>query len=649
MRILALFLFTVLSSARVFAADKWTGIQTNNFLLIGNASEGQIRKVGQDLEQFRQAVSRLLPRAKTDSLVTTVVFVFRDDASYRPFKPLYNGKPANVAGYFQGGQDVNYITLRGDAETPRVIYHEYFHLVVNDTLGRLPPWFNEGFAEYYSTFMVLGKDQKIQIGRPIPEHVNTLRNRTFLPFDTLFSVQHDSPYYNEEGKQGVFYAQSWATIHYLLMSDGGKRQSQLAPFLKLLEDGQPAADAIKTAFQIDLPVFQRQLEQYITVALTLPAVEYTLANRLTVDSAYKPRVLTEAETQFYMGDLLLHSGRLEDAEAYLKKSIALDGRLADPQASLGMLRRRQGDNVEALNFLKRAAEFDSKNHLVHYYYAQLLHETASGERPNGEQLDTMRSELRKAIALSPNFLPAVDLLAYVNLLRDADLAESAAFLRSAVAAAPGRDSLRLRLAEVLFRTREWAEARTLLQGLSANPSADADLKQRASSLLASIQFAEIARRSNPESLERVLKPGDEDRPAPPSVESSSPPRIARRDPEATTVTKADSDPNVLRHVDPVTGKVQVARGSTEGQILFGLLKSLDCSNGTTLSVETERGLVTLHTDNPDSIEFVSFVKAIKGDIECGTFPAPGIRVRINYKPDPSGRTLGQPLLVAFVE
>src|SRR5207249_671209 len=154
---------------------------------------------GENLEQFREAVSRLLPRAKTSSPVPAIVFVFSDDASYRPFKPLYNGKPANVAGYFQGGQDVNYITLRGDEETPRTIYHEYFHLIANATLGSIPAWFSEGFAEYYSTFQITGKDQKVLVGHPINEHVEILRNRTLLPLDVLFSVQLGSPYYNEEG------------------------------------------------------------------------------------------------------------------------------------------------------------------------------------------------------------------------------------------------------------------------------------------------------------------------------------------------------------------------------------------------------------------------------------------------------------------
>ena len=121
-----------------FAADKWVSIQTTHFTLVGNASEGTIRRVGENLEQFREAVTRLLPHAKTETPVNTVVMVFRDDGSFTPFKPLYNGKPANVAGYFQSGSDVNYIAMRGDLEAPRVIYHEFFHQVAADTLGRLP-------------------------------------------------------------------------------------------------------------------------------------------------------------------------------------------------------------------------------------------------------------------------------------------------------------------------------------------------------------------------------------------------------------------------------------------------------------------------------------------------------------------------------
>src|SRR5262245_6387915 len=74
-----------------FAADKWIGVRTRNFLLVGNASENQIRDVGRDLEEFRAALSLLFPRVGEPSSVGTTVIVFKSDDSFKPYKPVFQG------------------------------------------------------------------------------------------------------------------------------------------------------------------------------------------------------------------------------------------------------------------------------------------------------------------------------------------------------------------------------------------------------------------------------------------------------------------------------------------------------------------------------------------------------------------------------
>src|SRR5262245_5260630 len=93
----------------VEAADKWLSVESKNFLLVGNASEAQIRRVGRTLEQFREGFATIFPAVKNQSPIGTTIVVFKDDTSFKPFKPLYEGKPANLSGYFQSARDVNFI------------------------------------------------------------------------------------------------------------------------------------------------------------------------------------------------------------------------------------------------------------------------------------------------------------------------------------------------------------------------------------------------------------------------------------------------------------------------------------------------------------------------------------------------------------
>src|SRR5262245_26307255 len=107
--------FTVLVLAALFAppagyaADKCLSVKSKNFLLVGNASESAIKRVARNLEDFRTGFATLFPTIVRQTPDPVTVVVFKDDASFRPFKPLYEGKPASMSGVFLGGADVNFI------------------------------------------------------------------------------------------------------------------------------------------------------------------------------------------------------------------------------------------------------------------------------------------------------------------------------------------------------------------------------------------------------------------------------------------------------------------------------------------------------------------------------------------------------------
>src|SRR5437870_10464771 len=73
--------------------------------------------------------------------------------------------------YFQAGNDVNFIALTGDSNTPHTIYHEYVHSLTKEGKSPLPLWAGEGLAEFYSTLETEAGGKEVLVGKPVSEHI----------------------------------------------------------------------------------------------------------------------------------------------------------------------------------------------------------------------------------------------------------------------------------------------------------------------------------------------------------------------------------------------------------------------------------------------------------------------------------------------
>jgi tetratricopeptide (TPR) repeat protein len=632
-RFIAVFALALSLASPSLAADKWTKVQTRNFTLVGSASENQIRQVAENLEVFRTAYGKFFKLREGATVATTVV-VFKSDQAFKPFKPLYQGKPVNISGFFQSGQDMNYIALAADEETPRVIYHEYVHRLMSDNMGSLPPWFQEGFAECFSSMEVVGRDKKVRMGRALGEHVVLLNQRRFMPLEKLFAVEQGSPEYNEEEKQGVFYAESWAFVHYM-MFDSAERRTQFFAFLEAIRTGKPAVPAFEEAFRTTLPAFQKTFEAYIQrVAWNL--FEIQTPEGLDRSKTFTVTALTEAEAEFYQGDLLLHSDRFGEAETHLAAAIELDPKLGSAHASMGQLLMQKKRHTEALASLRRATELDAANYLTHYYYASLLH---SVEKPSDEDFDTMRSELQKAIQLQPEFVEATAMLATINLDRNVDIPQTIQLLAKAVNAAPGRDYLVVQLAFALSRNEQRANARQILNGVLTKATLDAPLRKNAESLMAFLDRADAAEAARRATIERA----DRSRAV---IEEVVPENAPER---APAVVRTDPAPNGDRPQPTLqvrTAEEQLPPGTAK---IRGMLTGLECVNGATFSLVVDGRVVRLHSTNPGTIQFTSFNPSVSRQIACGALAGGGAPAEILYRRSEGDATIGEPLTVTFVD
>lgn len=581
--------------ATVSAKDTWVSVRSKNFFMVGNATEKEIRKVALKLEQFRAVFVRVFPNLNFNTPVPTTVIVFKSHHAYAPFKPS-----ANVAGHFQFGADVNYIALsteeRGRLDAFSVIFHEYTHLLINNNFPNAPAWFDEGIAEYYSTFSITD-DQKVVLGRNVGNHVLLLRAKPMLPLRTLFEVDRKSPHYIDADKKSIFYAQSWALVHYLMVGREG-RSTQLLKFLALL-GRLPLEQAFQQSFQMTFEQMEEELREYVN-QYQFGELTGRLEHKLQLDESTQATRLTEAEVEAYLGDLLLHTRRA-DSEKHLQKALELDPNLAMAHASLGRLRFNEGRFDEARASFERAVAANSPSYLAHYYYAYLLSRLRSGEKVPSyttEELAKIREHLQRAIALRPDYPEPYNLLAYVSLISGSGIDEALVSMKRVVAASPGRHDFALMLAQIYLNRQDYKSARRLLEQVIKSNAKDDD-RQNAERLLAQLDRYEKQPASEPEMS------GYEILPAP--LDSAARLRAALRPPAAD-----------------------------ETQLQAKLIR-VECDDKEiTFIMQTATGELRLKANSLQTIKLKTYSADVKGEIGCGP-RKPENAVVICYQPNADQR------------
>ena len=452
--------------------DAWRSVRTNNLFVIGNVDAEKLRQVATWLEFFHGAFGRLVSRSVIDSSVPTTVILFRDEASFEAFKPLYQGRTANVAGYFVPGDDVNYIAISldpSDGNPFSTAFHEYVHSHVNENIPGAPLWLNEGLAEFYGSLQF--SSGEAVLGTPLMHYIRYLRQSELIPLTTLFSINTSSEHYNESEKTGVFYGQSWALVHFLMLGDRG-RPEQFKRFLSLITRGDSSAKAIEDTYGVTLPALEQEFRAYVRRG-EFPTQRIASMDNPQAYAAYtamQRSSLSEGEANHYLGDLLLHIGRPSDAERYFKHAAALDPNLAPASAALGQLYVQQRRYADAKKYLEKAVS-SSQDYMTHYLYAYVL--SREGVSPTTGRIKEyspanaalMREHFLRAIKLKPNYAPAYYYLALVNLVTGERLDEALEMAQRAKQLEPSQSANSLLIAQIYLRRADKPAARRILDQL----------------------------------------------------------------------------------------------------------------------------------------------------------------------------------------
>jgi len=142
---------------------QWMRVNSTHFTVLTDAGEKKGHDVIVRFEQMRGVFSQLLARSKVNMSLPIDIIALKSEKEYEAVAPLRDGKPIDAPGFFIAGDDRIFIVLDVfEDESWRAVAHQFAHYLLNYNYPPTPAWFDEGFAEYFSSMRLDGK--QVQIG-----------------------------------------------------------------------------------------------------------------------------------------------------------------------------------------------------------------------------------------------------------------------------------------------------------------------------------------------------------------------------------------------------------------------------------------------------------------------------------------------------
>ncbi len=605
--ILLVVLGVACASARA-SGPVWVEVRSPHFRVVTDAGEKEGRRVADQFERMRWVFQTLFPKSNVDPIAPILVIAVRHKEEMLALEPtVYREKgQVSLVGLFLHSNDKNFILLRtdtGDEQHPyAAVYHEYTHLELG-TEG-MPLWLNEGLAEFFQNTVIQDKD--VRVGEVSADNILYLRQNRLIPLPVLFQVDANSPYYHEEQKGTIFYAESWALTHYLEITDFNQHTNRIGTYLGLVNQNEDSVRAATEAFG-DLKQLQSVLEDYISHGRYMFFRMNSAAAPIDADKlAVTPLTLPQADA--VRADFLAYSGRRDDARALLTDVLKADPKNELAHETMGLIESREGHREEARKWYAEAVALDPASYLAQFHLAE---ESMAG----GDTSPGIEDGLRAAIKVNPRFAPAYDSLAVLYGRRRDKLDQAHMLELAAIQLEPANVNYRLNMANLLTEQEKYDDAIHVLQGAEevARSPLEADVVHR---VLTQVE-------DNKAQAERWKK------------------EQAEAQVHSTVISKLpDAAPVKLKH------PTETPHGPD--LMVEGVIRGVHCNGPGVLelSVESAKGSVLLYSNDAYKIDFRALNFTPKDAIQpCQNLE--GMKARVHYFATADKTVGGQITIVAL--
>ncbi len=217
----------------------------------------ELREYATHLDATFEAYPRRLGTLRQNLPASFDVMLFAKRSDYETtLRYNYSINAAGTGGMFFSNNQGSALAIWTEGlPRPRVhhvIQHEGFHQVAFALFQyNLPPWVNEGLAEFFGEGVMV--DGQLIIGQTNPRVIarikDAIETQTYIPF--LQMVNMDGLTWNasvSNGSAQLQYEQAWSMVHFLVYGDGGKYSEAFSNYLRFLNAGARSYDAFVQAF-----------------------------------------------------------------------------------------------------------------------------------------------------------------------------------------------------------------------------------------------------------------------------------------------------------------------------------------------------------------------------------------------------------------
>ena len=163
---------------------------------------------------------------------------------FRTAQEYYNsgGLPGSAGVFMVDGNGARLMAIAGSDSngfTWHTVQHEGFHQFAHAVIrGELPPWVNEGIAEYFGESIFTGDGFVTGIIPPsrlkrVQAEIQSGRLKSLKDMMLLTHQQWNSEMQIEN------YDQAWSMVHFLAQGEDGRYQDAFVNFMKLIGKGTP--------------------------------------------------------------------------------------------------------------------------------------------------------------------------------------------------------------------------------------------------------------------------------------------------------------------------------------------------------------------------------------------------------------------------